>query len=246
MPLAEVAVPVDIVSRRLLTSLVAAKLNVVIAGRTGAGKTTLLDEVGRNLRHDEHVIVVEETGELFHFPEGTVYLEARPPNLEGRGAIDVRTLLIAVLQMRPDRIVVGQVKDKEAWELLLAATTGHEGVLSTVHANSAVDAFTRLVLLARTPSGLPVEVVRRQIAEAIDVAVHMRPTTDGRRIIDQLVVTVERGERPRVATIAEIDEGGAPRHYRLPEQLAKRLARANVSVPADFGPGAPLAVEQEW
>ncbi|MBM3670668.1 MAG: CpaF family protein [Actinobacteria bacterium] len=165
--------------------------NLVVAGGTSAGKTALLNALSSSVPHHERVVTIEETAELRLAQPHVVRLEARPPNAEGAGAVPVRALVRAALRMRPDRIVVGEVRGGEAFDMLQALNTGHDGSLSTVHANSAADALTRLetlVLLAGT--GLPLDAVRSQVASALDGVVFVARRSAGMRRVEQIAEVV--------------------------------------------------------
>jgi pilus assembly protein CpaF len=174
---------------------VAAGWNLVVSGGTSAGKTTLLNALSTAIPADERIVTIEETAELRLAQPHVVRLEARIPNAEGAGGVSVRELVRASLRMRPDRIVVGEVRGAEALDMLQALNTGHEGSLSTVHANGAGDALARietLALLAAT--GLPLAAVRSQIAAAVDGVVHVARRRGGERRIEtvgELVVAPE-------------------------------------------------------
>jgi len=166
---------------------VAAGWNVLVSGGTSAGKTTLLNALSSAISEAERVITIEETAELRLVQPHVVRLEARPPNAEGAGGVSVRELVRAALRMRPDRIVVGEVRGGEALDMLQALNTGHDGSLSTVHANGALESLARLetlVLLAGI--GLPIAAIRGQIAAAIDVVVHVVRLRDGTRRVQAI------------------------------------------------------------
>ncbi|MCI4354179.1 MAG: Flp pilus assembly complex ATPase component TadA [Thermoplasmata archaeon] len=156
--------------------------NIVVAGGTSAGKTTLLNTLSGAIPSGERVVTIEETAELRLAQSHVVRLEARPANAEGAGATSVRTLVRAALRMRPDRLIVGEVRGAEALDLLLALNTGHDGSLSTVHANGPADALTRLeTLVLLAGSGLPLAAVRAQLGAAIDAVVHVARRPGGPR-----------------------------------------------------------------
>jgi pilus assembly protein CpaF len=166
----------------LLTWAVANRANVLVSGGTGAGKTTLLNALGALLPPGERIVTVEDTAEL-RFPcDHVVRLEARPASAEGVGAVTLRDLVRNALRMRPDRIVVGEVRGPEAVDMLWAMNTGHEGSLSTCHANSPVDALRRLELMVLGAGlDLPLDAVRDQLAAALDLVVHVARLDGGRR-----------------------------------------------------------------
>ncbi len=242
---------VDADTVTLLRALVRAKLNVVISGGTGAGKTTLLNALSAAVPGSERIITVEDNAELRLQQPHVVTLEARPSNVEGRGEIAIRDLVRNSLRMRPDRIIVGEVRGGETLDMLQALNTGHEGSLVTVHANSCDDAIHRLETLA-TMSDLhiPFEALRDQINSAIHVIVQIDRQADGaRRITEVAVVASERREEFRLGTVArfETDPIGPDRkvtgqfqHFPLPPGIAEHLRLRGEDVPAVFGPAATL------
>lgn len=182
---------VEGVAARFLRWAVAAGWNLLVAGATSAGKTTLLNALSQAIPHDERIVTIEETAELRLAQPHVVRLEARPPNAEGAGGVTVRALVRAALRMRPDRLVVGEVRAGEALDMLQALNTGHDGSMSTIHANGPVDALARLeTLVLLADSGLPLAAVRAQVASSIDAVV--------------FVVRGVRGDR-RIEAIAEVD-----------------------------------------
>ena len=171
----------------LLRWAIAAGWNLLLSGGTGAGKTTLLNVLVGEVPSCERIVTIEETAELALGQPHVVRLEARPPNAEGAGAVPVRALVRAALRLRPDRLIVGEVRGEEAFDLLQALNTGHSGSLSTIHANGPADALARLenlVLLAGV--GLPVEAIRAQIRSSIDAVVHVTRRPDGDRAIESI------------------------------------------------------------
>ena len=171
---------------QLLRELVAGGANVLVAGGTSAGKTSLLAALARSIGPAERVVTIEETAELDLGLDHVVRLEARPANVEGVGGATVRDLVRAALRMRPDRIVIGEVRGGEALDMLQALNTGHDGSLSTVHANGPDDALARLETLALYAIDLPLIAVRHQVAAAIDVVVTVRRDRDGQRRIEAI------------------------------------------------------------
>ena len=233
----------------LLRAFVRAKLNVVISGGTGAGKTTLLNALSAAVPGSERIITVEDNAELRLQQPHVVALEARPANVEGRGEVTIRDLVRNSLRMRPDRIIVGEVRGAETLDMLQALNTGHEGSLVTVHANSADDAMHRLETLATMSDlQLPFEALRDQINNAIDVIVQIDRYADGRRRIAEVaVVASSRRETFRLAPVARFDAEpvGADRrvtgrfaHERLPALIARRLLLAGEPVPREFAEAA--------
>ena len=194
----------DLVARRslpqeasdLLGALVTAKFSILISGGTGSGKTTFLNALSGMIPERERIITIEDAAELSLQQPHVVRLEARPPNIEGRGQIAIRDLVRNSLRMRPDRIIVGEVRGGETLDMLQAMNTGHEGSLTTVHANSPIDALSRLETLASMSDvPLPVETVRDQINGAIDVIVQLERDSAGvRRVSSIESVTSQRRE----------------------------------------------------
>jgi pilus assembly protein CpaF len=168
-----------------LKACVEARLNILVSGGTGSGKTTTLNILSGFIPNDERIVTIEDAAELQLRQEHVVIMEARPPNIEGRGAIPIRELVRNALRMRPDRIVVGEVRGAEALDMLQAMNTGHDGSITTVHANSPRDALSRIetmVLMAGVE--LPLRAIREQLASALDLVVHQTRSKDGvRRIV---------------------------------------------------------------
>jgi pilus assembly protein CpaF len=178
-----------------LKMLVGAKYNIFISGGTGSGKTTFLNALSNYIPYDERVITIEDSAELqITGVENLVSLETKQANAEGKGAITIKDLIKSSLRMRPERIVVGEVRGEEALDMLQAMNTGHDGSLSTGHANSAKDMLTRLeTMVLQGASGLPLDAVRRQIGSALD----MKPNTVNKRIsrgLEKLREMLKEGE----------------------------------------------------
>lgn len=185
----------------LLAAAVRGKLNILISGGTGSGKTTLLAALAGAIPGEERVITIEDMAELRLPRPHVVALEARPPNVEGRGEIPIRQLVRNALRMRPDRIIVGEVRGEEALDMLQAMNTGHEGSLTTIHANSPHDAFVRLEAMVAMAGGrLPVRVIREHLVAALDLVVQTERLTDGSRKV--VAVAEVRGGAGRVRTRA--------------------------------------------
>ena len=166
----------------LLTATVRGKLNILVSGGTGSGKTTLLNMLSAHIPSTERIITIEDAAELQLQQDHTIRLETRPPNIEGKGAILQRQLVINALRMRPDRIIVGEVRGEEAIDMLQAMNTGHEGSLTTIHANTPRDALSRLeTMVSMANLNLPDKAVRYQIASAINVIVQVNRMPDGTR-----------------------------------------------------------------
>ncbi len=168
--------------RDLLAGAVEERRSILISGGTGSGKTTLLNALSTFIGAEERVITIEDAAELRLRQAHVVRLESRPPSVEGRGEVTIRDLLRNALRMRPDRIVIGEVRGQEALDLLTGLNTGHEGALSTVHANSPSDALRRLETLALMAGlGLPHDAIREQVRRGIELVVHMTRTPEGAR-----------------------------------------------------------------
>jgi len=179
-----------------LSQCVRARLNALISGGTGAGKTTLLNVLSSFISERERIVTIEDAAELQLHQEHVVRLETRPPNVEGKGAIRQRQLMVNALRMRPDRIVVGEVRGEEALDMLQAMNTGHDGSLTTIHANSTRDALHRLdTMVAMASLNLPERAVRQQVASAIQLVVHVMRLSDGRRCVSGVTeITGMEGE----------------------------------------------------
>jgi pilus assembly protein CpaF len=171
----------------LLVGCVKARLNIIISGGTGAGKTTLLNILSSFISGHERIVTIEDAAELDLHQEHVVRLETRRPNIEGKGAIQQRQLLINCLRMRPDRIIMGEVRGEEALDMLQAMNTGHDGSLTTIHANSPRDALARLdTMVAMSGLSLPTIAVRRQVASAISVVIQVSRLSDGKRKVTSI------------------------------------------------------------
>jgi len=187
----------------LMRGCVKARLNVLISGGTGAGKTTFLNVLSSFISNRERIVTIEDAAELQLHQEHVVRLETRPPNIEGKGAIHQRQLVINSLRMRPDRIIVGEVRSEEALDMLQAMNTGHDGSLTTIHANTPRDALARLeTMVAMASLNLPQSAIRRQISSAIDVVVQVSRLSDGtRKVVSLAEITGMEGE---VVTMQDI------------------------------------------
>lgn len=167
---------------QFLKACVESKLNIVISGGTGSGKTTLLNILSQFIPSDERIITIENAAELQLRQEHVVTLESRPPNIEGRGEVTIRQLVINALRMRPDRIIVGEIRDDAALDMLQAMNTGHDGSMTTAHSNSPRDTLARVETMALMAGmELPVRAIREQIASAVDLIVHQERMRDGSR-----------------------------------------------------------------
>ena len=188
---------------QFLKACVEARLNVVISGGTGSGKTTLLNILSQFIPNDERIVTIENAAELQLRQEHVVTLESRPPNIEGKGEVTIRQLVINSLRMRPDRIIVGEVRDDAALDMLQAMNTGHDGSMTTAHSNSPRDTLARLeTMVLMAGMELPVRAVREQIASAIDLVVHQERLRDGTRKI--VNITEVSGMEGDVITMTDI------------------------------------------
>ena len=187
----------------LLRGCVYGRMNVLISGGTGAGKTTLLNVLSSFISNRERIITIEDAAELQLHQEHVVRLETRPPNVEGKGAVRQRQLVINSLRMRPDRIVVGEVRGDEALDMLQAMNTGHDGSLTTIHANTPRDAMTRLeTMVAMANLNIPESAIRRQVASALDLIIQVSRLSDGTRKITNISEVV--GMEGEVVTMQDI------------------------------------------
>jgi pilus assembly protein CpaF len=188
----------------VLDELVASRCNVLVSGATSSGKTSLLNALGARLPAADRVITLEDTAELRLGSPHVLRLETRPADVEGVAAIDMASLVRTALRLRPDRLIVGEIRGDEAIDLVQAMNTGHDGSLATVHANSAVDALARLAsLVVRAAPGWPLGDVERQVSRSIDVVVHVARTDRGERLVRE-VVEVE-AETASVHLLADRD-----------------------------------------
>ncbi|MFE0045119.1 CpaF family protein [Streptomyces albireticuli] len=233
----------------LLSALVRAKFNVVVSGPTGSGKTTLLNALSGLIPEGERIITVEDAAELQLQQAHVIRLESRPPNVEGKGRITIRDLVRNSLRMRPDRIIVGEVRGGETLDMLQAMSTGHDGSLATVHANSAEDALMRLQTLASMSEvKIPYEALRDQINSAVDCLIQLTRQADGSRRVAEIALLDSHGrEDYRLATVCRFDARpmdsdrivrGAFSCFPVPERVAERLRMADESVPPAFGVAA--------
>src|SRR6202046_1345262 len=236
----------------LLSSAVRARLSILISGGTGAGKTTFLNILSQYIPQNERIITIEDAAELQLAQENIVRLETRPPNVEGQGAIRQRQLLINSLRMRPDRIVIGEVRGEEAFDMLQAMNTGHEGSMATIHANSTRDALSRLEQMIGM-AGLPMTVasIRGQTAAAIRIIVQLSRLSDGkRRVMSIAEITGLEGDIIQMQEIYKFvrtgiaADGAVQGHFQatgVRPRFLNDLIAMGIKIPgAYFDPSQPL------
>ncbi len=219
----------------VLRAAVAARCNVLVSGGTGSGKTTTLNALSSFVGAAERIVTVEDTAELRLQQPHVIRLEARPPSVEGRGEVTIRRLVRNALRMRPDRIVVGEVRGPEALDMLGAMSSGHDGSLCTVHAGSPEEALRRIETLALMAGvGLPHAAIREQVAGAIDLVVHQARQADGTRRVVALAEVVRVAAGPATRELYAVRGGRARWRAPLGSELAERL-----------GVQAPPSLEKE-
>ena len=208
----------------LFKGVVRSRLNVLISGGTGSGKTTLLNVLSRFIPPNERIVTIEDSAELQMKQEHVVRLETRPSNIEGKGEITQRDLVRNSLRMRPDRIIVGEVRSAEVLDMLQAMNTGHDGSLTTIHANSPRDALLRLeTLVAMTGLNIPNEAVRRYISSAIHVIIHISRLVDGsRKIVSFQEITGMEGNTVTMQEICAFEQTGLDENGRVKGRFVMR------------------------
>src|SRR5882672_5689060 len=231
-----------------LSHCVKAKLNCLISGGTGAGKTTLLNVLSGFIGERERIVTIEDAAELQLHQDHVARLETRPPNVEGKGAIRQRQLLINALRMRPDRIVVGEVRGEEALDMLQAMNTGHDGSLTTVHANTARDALSRIeTMIAMGATNLPERAMRQQISSALQLVVQQTRLSDGSRKVTSISeITGMEGEVITMQEIFVFDKVGITQDGKVVGRFratgvrpkcCERLKASGIHLPADMFEG---------
>ncbi len=230
----------------LLDAVVRAGLNILVSGGTGTGKTTLLNVISGFIPDTERIVTIEDSVELQLHQSHVVRLESRPPNIEGSGEVTVRDLVRNSLRMRPDRIIVGEVRGPEALDMLQAMNTGHDGSISTIHCNSPRDAFSRLeTMVMMTGLDLPSRAIREQVSSAVDLVVHLHRMRDGSRVVTQVTeVTGMEGDVLTANDIyafdhqAGVDDDGRPlgriRPTGIRPAFTNRLRDAGIELPAEL------------
>jgi pilus assembly protein CpaF len=236
-------------SLQFLKACVEARMNIVISGGTGSGKTTLLNILSSFIPSDERILTIENAAELQLRQEHVVTLESRPPNIEGRGEITIRNLVVNALRMRPDRIIVGEIRDDAALDMLQAMNTGHDGSMTTLHSNSPRDTLSRLETMTMMAGmELPVRAIREQVSAAIDLIVHQERMRDGSRKVT--FVTEVSGMEGDVITTTDLfvfeqtglENGKVLGHMRptgLRPKFMEKIEAAGIHLPPSiFGVGS--------
>jgi pilus assembly protein CpaF len=235
-------------SLQFLKACVESRLNIIISGGTGSGKTTLLNILSQFIPADERIVTIENAAELQLRQEHVVTLESRPPNIEGRGEVTIRQLVINALRMRPDRIIVGEIRDEAALDMLQAMNTGHDGSMTTAHSNGPRDTLSRIeTMVMMAGMELPVRAIREQISSAIDMIIHQERLRDGSRKV--VNITEISGMEGDVITMTDIFlfettgyEGGKVvgrlRPTGLRPKFMDKIEAAGIHLPASiFGIG---------
>jgi pilus assembly protein CpaF len=237
---------------QLLKACVEARLNIVISGGTGTGKTTLLNVISAYIPGHERIITIEDTAELQLKQDHVVHLEKRPPNVEGKGEVPIRQLVINALRMRPDRIIVGEARGGEALDMLQAMNTGHDGSMTTIHSNSPRDTLRRIeTMVLMAGMELPLKAIREQVASAIDLIVHLERLRDGtRRVVKVTEVQGMEGDTITLQDLFEFDQTGVIngrvvgmlKSTGLRPKFAEKFSVNNIHLPIEvFERGSALA-----
>jgi len=232
----------DAVTAELLALCVRSKFNILVSGGTGSGKTTLLNSLSAYIPNDERIVTIEDAAELSLQQDHVIRLESRPANVEGRGQVSIRDLVRNSLRMRPDRIVVGEVRGGETMDMLSAMNTGHEGSLTTIHANSPAEALSRAETLASMSDlDLPFAAVQEQVNNAIDVVIQLDRGPDGSRRVTDVVMVVSKGRQEyKLHTLSSFEAEpmstdrvirGHHRVHTLPAAFARRIQLAGEGLP---------------
>lgn len=235
-------------SLQFLKACVEARMNIVISGGTGSGKTTLLNILSQFIPGDERIVTIENAAELQLRQDHVVTLESRPPNIEGKGEITIRALVVNALRMRPDRIIVGEIRDEAALDMLQAMNTGHDGSMTTAHSNSPRDTLSRIETMTMMAGmDLPIRAIREQISSAIDLVVHQERLRDGtRRVVNITEVSGMEGDVITMTDIFLFEQSGIEngkvvgrlRPTGLRPKFIERIEAAGIHLPASiFGIG---------
>jgi len=230
---------------QLMQACVKARLNIIITGGTGAGKTTLLNVLSSYIPEDERIVTIEDAAELQLRQVHVARMETRPPNIEGQGAIRIRNLVINALRMRPDRIIVGEVRADEALDMLQAMNTGHDGSLTTIHSNSPRDAIGRLeVMVGMANANMGIRAIRQQVASAIDLFVQIARMSDGSRRVTHMTECVGmEGDQVTTQDIFLFEKTGIGENGRVKGRFRAtgirpkfydRLAASGIHLPASL------------
>jgi pilus assembly protein CpaF len=228
-----------------LAAAVACRLNIIVSGGTGAGKTTLLNVLSGFISNFERIVTIEDAAELMLRQRHVVRLETRPPNIEKQGAVRQRDLVVNALRMRPDRIIVGEVRSEEALDMLQSMNTGHDGGLTTIHANSPRDALYRLdTMVAMSNFNIPEKAVRQQTASAINLIVQVTRLSDGTRKVTGInEVTGMEGEMVSMQDIFVFERTGLRRDGKvcgrfratgIRPKCTERLASFGIQLPVEM------------
>jgi pilus assembly protein CpaF len=233
---------------QFLKACVEARLNIIISGGTGSGKTTLLNILSQFIPADERIVTIENAAELQLRQEHVVTLESRPPNIEGKGEVTIRQLVINALRMRPDRIIVGEIRDEAALDMLQAMNTGHDGSMTTAHSNSPRDTLARLEKMTMMAGmELPARAIREQISSAIDIVVHQERMRDGsRKVVNLTEISGMEGDVITMTDIFLFEQSGYEngkvigrlRPTGLRPKFIDKIEAAGIHLPASiFGIG---------
>jgi pilus assembly protein CpaF len=229
----------------LIEACVKARLNIIVSGGTGAGKTTLMNVVSEFIPNHERIVTIEDAAELQLRQRHVARMETRPPNIEGQGCIRQRQLVINALRMRPDRIIVGEVRGEEALDMLQAMNTGHDGSLTTIHSNSPRDAISRLeVMVGMANANIGVRSIRQQVSSAVDLFIHLARLSDGSRRVTYITECVGmEGDQVTLQDIFVFEKTGLTKDLRVKgkfrptgirPKFGERLKASGIELPASI------------